>query len=109
MTTQAPPSGATPEVVAPERYREGGSHLPRKLRDEVARRFIAAFPGMTGATAVAYAKSMIANPNGFMARLETDPTRWHMSPERIFDLMTELPLGLTRPRSVVKSEWRVAS
>lgn len=56
----SPPTYTTsPEVVAPERDREAGCHLPRTLRDQIARRFMTEF-GMTGATAVRYAKAFIA-------------------------------------------------
>ena len=44
----APPGHApTTEAAAPERHRAGENHLSRTLRDEVARRFMAEFPGMS--------------------------------------------------------------
>ena len=97
----APPGHApTTEAAAPERHRAGENHLSRTLRDEVARRFMAEFPGMSGATAVRYAKAMLADPDAFLASATANRSTG-MSRERLARLMAEMPLGL-RNRSAAR-------
>lgn len=108
MPPPPPSSAVLNEVVAPERDREAGSHLPRKLRDEVARRFMETFPGMTGATAVRYARSMLADPDRFVAEV-TRPRLGVLDRERLARLMSELPHGALRPRKVAPRQWAVTS
>lgn len=92
----APPGLApTTEAVAPELNREGGSHLPRKLRDEIARRFMAEFPGMSGAMAVRFAKAMLAD-----VKDERDAERvCHMTRADLARFMEETPLNIRNRRA----------
>lgn len=113
MKTAAPPgqrSGA--EVVAPERHRVGGSHLPRRLRDEIARRFMDEFPGMSGAAAVRFAKAMLAD-----VKDEQDAERMcHMTRGELARFMESVPLDIRKPHAKRwsgvggrGSSWRVTS
>lgn len=96
----APPGLAPTEVAAPELHRAAGSHLPRTLRDDVARRFMAEFPGMSGATAVRYAKAMLADPAGFMASATANRSTG-MTREQLARVMAEVPFA--RKRSKVRA------
>jgi hypothetical protein len=102
----------TSEVVAPERYREAGRLLPRKLRDEIARRFMAEFPGMSGAMAVRFAKAMLAD-----VKDERDAERMcRMTRAELARFMEAVPLDIRKPHAKrwagvggSGSSWRVTS
>jgi hypothetical protein len=92
------PPGHAPEedIAAPERDREVvGSHLPRRIRDQVVRDFMAMFPGIPAGRALEMARAFIADPDGFQAKMRGA----HVDPivlEQLARLMEELPLGLSQ-------------
>lgn len=100
------PPGLAPTTDRCPRASSGGREtLPRKIRDEIAHRFMAEFPGMSGAMAVRFAKAMLAD-----VKDERDAERIaHMDRDQLARLMAELPLGMTRARKVAPRAWAVRS